>query len=47
MCDYTITYNDYPAGGARMPVDGEAVRLRAEADEPGWEVDPDDDWAWP
>ncbi|MFE9446978.1 helix-turn-helix domain-containing protein [Streptomyces sp. NPDC006739] len=27
-----------------MAVDGEAVRLRSEADEPGWEVDPDDDW---
>lgn len=27
-----------------MSVDGEAVRLRGEADEPGWEVDPDDDW---
>ncbi|MGW2640246.1 helix-turn-helix domain-containing protein [Streptomyces sp. NPDC001348] len=27
-----------------MSVDGEAVRLRTEADEPGWEVDPDDDW---
>ncbi|WP_330459639.1 helix-turn-helix domain-containing protein [Streptomyces sp. NBC_00820] len=27
-----------------MSVDGEAVRLRSEADEPGWEVDPDDDW---
>ncbi|MET8244684.1 helix-turn-helix transcriptional regulator [Streptomyces sp. NPDC005202] len=27
-----------------MTVDGEAVRLRGEADEPGWEVDPDDDW---
>ncbi|MFF9406874.1 helix-turn-helix domain-containing protein [Streptomyces anandii] len=27
-----------------MSLDGEAVRLRAEADEPGWEVDPDDDW---
>lgn len=26
-----------------MSVDGE-VRLRTEADEPGWEVDPDDDW---
>ena len=38
-----------------MSVDGEAVRLRTEADEPGWEVDPDDEgglavgWAraWP
>ncbi|MER6688321.1 helix-turn-helix domain-containing protein [Streptomyces minutiscleroticus] len=31
-----------------MAVDGEAVRLGAEqerTDEPGWEVDPDDDWA--
>ncbi|GGR73989.1 transcriptional regulator [Streptomyces humidus] len=27
-----------------MSVDGEAVRLRTEADEPGWEVDPDDEW---
>ncbi|MGW3680163.1 helix-turn-helix domain-containing protein [Streptomyces prasinus] len=29
-----------------MSVDGEAVRLRtgAEQDEPGWEVDPDDEW---
>jgi transcriptional regulator with XRE-family HTH domain len=27
-----------------MPVDGEVRRLRTEADEPGWEVDPDDDW---
>jgi transcriptional regulator with XRE-family HTH domain len=27
-----------------MSVDGEAGRLRNEADEPGWEVDPDDDW---
>ncbi|WP_445524687.1 helix-turn-helix domain-containing protein [Streptomyces cyslabdanicus] len=27
-----------------MSVDGEAVRLGAEADEPGWEVDPDDEW---
>ncbi|MEU5366266.1 helix-turn-helix transcriptional regulator [Streptomyces sp. NPDC005925] len=26
-----------------MSVDGE-VRLRTEADEPGWEVDPDDEW---
>jgi transcriptional regulator with XRE-family HTH domain len=25
-------------------VDGHAVRLKSEADEPGWEVDPDDDW---
>ncbi|MFJ4515452.1 helix-turn-helix domain-containing protein [Streptomyces sp. NPDC088816] len=31
-----------------MSVDGEAVRTRVDseaADEPGWEVDPDDDWA--
>ncbi|MFE5137447.1 helix-turn-helix domain-containing protein [Streptomyces fagopyri] len=27
-----------------MSVDTEAGRLRSEADEPGWEVDPDDDW---
>ncbi|WP_086769887.1 helix-turn-helix domain-containing protein [Streptomyces bobili] len=27
-----------------MSVDGEAVRLTTEADEPGWEVDPDDEW---
>ncbi|MFJ8197886.1 helix-turn-helix domain-containing protein [Streptomyces sp. NPDC096152] len=27
-----------------MAVDGEAVRPRGEADEPGWEVDPDDEW---
>ncbi|MBQ1090929.1 helix-turn-helix transcriptional regulator [Streptomyces sp. B93] len=27
-----------------MLVDTEAVRLRTEADEPGWEVDPDDEW---
>ncbi|MGW7258871.1 helix-turn-helix domain-containing protein [Streptomyces sp. NPDC054834] len=27
-----------------MSVDGEAVRLRSETDEPGWEVDPDDEW---
>jgi transcriptional regulator with XRE-family HTH domain len=27
-----------------MSVDGEAVELRADGDEPGWEVDPDDDW---
>jgi transcriptional regulator with XRE-family HTH domain len=27
-----------------MSVDAEAGRLRTEADEPGWEVDPDDDW---
>ncbi|WP_406726016.1 helix-turn-helix transcriptional regulator [Streptomyces sp. GD-15H] len=27
-----------------MTVDGEAVQLRSEADEPGWEVDPDDEW---
>jgi transcriptional regulator with XRE-family HTH domain len=25
-------------------VDGDAVRLIGEADEPGWEVDPDDEW---
>jgi transcriptional regulator with XRE-family HTH domain len=25
-------------------VDSEAGRLKSEADEPGWEVDPDDDW---
>ncbi|MDQ1046543.1 helix-turn-helix transcriptional regulator [Streptomyces sp. V4I2] len=25
-------------------VDGHAARLKGEADEPGWEVDPDDDW---
>ncbi|WP_055693896.1 helix-turn-helix domain-containing protein [Streptomyces prasinopilosus] len=27
-----------------MSVDGEAVRVGGEADEPGWEVDPDDEW---
>ncbi|MFF3515513.1 helix-turn-helix domain-containing protein [Streptomyces sp. NPDC002573] len=27
-----------------MHMDGDAVRLKTEADEPGWEVDPDDDW---
>jgi len=27
-----------------MSVDSEAVRLRGDADEPGWEVDPDDEW---
>ncbi|MET8453813.1 helix-turn-helix transcriptional regulator [Streptomyces sp. NPDC005209] len=27
-----------------MSVDGDAGRLKSEADEPGWEVDPDDDW---
>ncbi|MER5403334.1 helix-turn-helix transcriptional regulator [Streptomyces sp. NPDC002769] len=27
-----------------MRVDGDVGRLRSEADEPGWEVDPDDDW---
>ncbi|MFJ4513250.1 helix-turn-helix domain-containing protein [Streptomyces sp. NPDC088816] len=27
-----------------MSVNGEAVRLGEEADEPGWEVDPDDEW---
>jgi transcriptional regulator with XRE-family HTH domain len=25
-------------------VDGDAGRVKGEADEPGWEVDPDDDW---
>ncbi|MBT2677080.1 helix-turn-helix domain-containing protein [Streptomyces sp. ISL-14] len=25
-------------------VDGDGVRLKSEADEPGWEVDPDDEW---
>ncbi|MFE0254644.1 helix-turn-helix domain-containing protein [Streptomyces sp. NPDC059010] len=25
-------------------VDGDGVRLKTEADEPGWEVDPDDEW---
>ncbi|MFD5493081.1 helix-turn-helix domain-containing protein [Streptomyces sp. GDS52] len=25
-------------------MDGEAVRSRSEADEPGWEVDPEDEW---
>ncbi|EFL40286.1 xre family toxin-antitoxin system, antitoxin component [Streptomyces griseoflavus Tu4000] len=25
-------------------MDGEAVRLRTEEDEPGWEVDPEDEW---
>ncbi|MFD3503797.1 helix-turn-helix domain-containing protein [Streptomyces sp. NPDC058676] len=25
-------------------VDGHVARLKTEADEPGWEVDPDDDW---
>lgn len=30
-----------------MRVDGDVGRLRSEADEPGWEVDPDDDWGWP
>ncbi len=31
-----------------MSVDGEAVRVEvaaAQPDEPGWEIDPDDDWA--
>ncbi len=28
-----------------MSVNGEAVRVGTETDEPGWEVDPDDDWA--
>jgi transcriptional regulator with XRE-family HTH domain len=27
-----------------MSVDGEVRRLKSESDEPGWEVDPDDDW---
>lgn len=27
-----------------LHVDGEAGPLKSEADEPGWEVDPDDDW---
>ncbi|MFF6781911.1 Scr1 family TA system antitoxin-like transcriptional regulator [Streptomyces sp. NPDC012510] len=27
-----------------MRVDGDAVRLKDETNEPGWEVDPDDDW---
>ncbi|MBD0708969.1 MULTISPECIES: helix-turn-helix domain-containing protein [unclassified Streptomyces] len=27
-----------------MSVDGGTQRLKTEADEPGWEVDPDDDW---
>ncbi|MEW2623888.1 helix-turn-helix transcriptional regulator [Streptomyces sp. NPDC048106] len=27
-----------------MSVDGEVRRLGSEAEEPGWEVDPDDDW---
>ncbi|CAM5487129.1 helix-turn-helix domain-containing protein [Streptomyces aurantiogriseus] len=27
-----------------MLVDGEVGRLKGEADEPGWEVDPDDEW---
>jgi transcriptional regulator with XRE-family HTH domain len=27
-----------------MTVDGEARQLSGEADEPGWEVDPDDEW---
>lgn len=27
-----------------MSVDGVAERLRGEADEPGWEADPDDEW---
>ncbi|NUQ96989.1 MAG: helix-turn-helix transcriptional regulator [Streptomyces sp.] len=27
-----------------MSVDGDARRLKTEADEPGWEVDPDDAW---
>ncbi|MDT0436829.1 MULTISPECIES: helix-turn-helix domain-containing protein [Streptomyces] len=27
-----------------MSVDGDTARLKDEADEPGWEVDPDDEW---
>ncbi|MEW1719560.1 helix-turn-helix transcriptional regulator [Streptomyces sp. NPDC093109] len=27
-----------------MPVDGEGERAKDETDEPGWEVDPDDEW---
>lgn len=27
-----------------MTVEAEARRLKSEADEPGWEVDPDDEW---
>lgn len=27
-----------------MTVDGEAARLGGQTDEPGWQVDPDDDW---
>ncbi|WP_328674690.1 helix-turn-helix domain-containing protein [Streptomyces sp. NBC_00328] len=27
-----------------MSVDGDVRQLKGEADEPGWEVDPDDDW---
>ncbi|MEV7388539.1 MULTISPECIES: helix-turn-helix transcriptional regulator [unclassified Streptomyces] len=27
-----------------MSVDGAVARLKSEADEPGWEVDPDDEW---
>jgi transcriptional regulator with XRE-family HTH domain len=27
-----------------MSVDGDAGQLKGEADEPGWEVDPDDEW---
>ncbi|MFF4112128.1 helix-turn-helix domain-containing protein [Streptomyces sp. NPDC001714] len=27
-----------------MSVEGAVTRLRSEADEPGWEVDPDDEW---
>lgn len=30
--------------GCGMSVDGEVRRLKSEEDEPGWEVDPDDDW---
>lgn len=27
-----------------MSVDGDAGQLKGETDEPGWEVDPDDEW---
>ena len=27
-----------------MSVDSDVRRLKSEADEPGWEVDPDDEW---
>ena len=30
--------------GADAAVNGETGQLKGEADEPGWEVDPDDDW---